>query len=482
MTDIFRKLQEDIIKLAKSQETDFLPLIKSVYGNTSDAVLEGAVFANYIYENDSKEREKILLECRGELRAKGSRKHIQKFNQMFPKMKYNPNQGLWEHCIPEKEIRDQLISKSLDPKYFDYTDVHGGSLLHPAAFASSSLECVEYLLSLGFDPNNLNDDGESSLHASVSRINQCSVEITDCLIKKGADVNIRTKSEGHTPLHISAGWNKEIKVTQLLVEAGANLDAQDNHGNTPLHLISVETCSFEIEQYLLKSGANPNITNNQGQLYIKNRRRTNIKTTNQERIDAVWAKAKKIRGESPDIYRRDSKGNRIRYASYGKQGDFGWEIDHIYPRAKGGQSSLSNLQPLQSKENKRISDKTKNKVTMSVIKNIYPIAMDVYEERKTLKDGVNQLVEEVGMNKGNAWVYIRFFVQLKEGELHRNKMSANLMATSYFLEKILADDGKDGLKVALKSLRMYIEYAEEVFRSSSLIGLRKICEEFSEKL
>ncbi len=482
MTDIFKTLEDNLIKLAESEETDFLPLIKSVYGNTPDAVLKGARFASYIYKEDDKEQTKILLKCRGELQKKGSLDHIKKFNQMFPKMKYNPNQGLWEHCIPEKEIRDQLISKSLDPKYFDYTDVHGGSLLHPAAFASSSLECVEYLLSLGFDPNNLNDDGESSLHASVSRINQCSVEITDCLIKKGADVNIRTKSEGHTPLHISAGWNKEIKVTQLLVEAGANLDAQDNHGNTPLHLISVETCSFEIEQYLLKSGANPNITNNQGQLYIKNRRRTNIKTTNQEKIDPVWAKAKKIRGASPDIYRKDSKGNKIRYASYGVRTNLGWEIDHIIPLAKGGADTLSNLQPLQWEENRKKIDTAKNKVTMSVIKKIYPIARDVYEERKILNDGVKQLVEEAGMNKGNAWVYIKFFIKLKEGELHRNKMSANLMATSYFIEKILADDGKDGLKVALESLRKYIEYAEEVFRNYSLEGLRKIYAEFSEKL
>ncbi len=184
-------------------------------------------------------------------------------------MKPNPMEHLWVSCIPEKEIRDQLESKSLDPKYFNYTGLNGTSLLHIAACFSSSLECVEYLLSLGFDPNHLTDDGEPPLHSSVSRFNACDVEITDCLIKNGADVNIQNISDGYAPLHISAGWNKEIKVTQLLVEAGANLNVQNNCGNTPLHVIGMETCSLEIERYLLKKGANPDIRNKYGNLYSK---------------------------------------------------------------------------------------------------------------------------------------------------------------------------------------------------------------------
>ncbi len=84
MTNIFKTLQEDIIKLAESQETDFLPLIKSVYGDTPDAVLKGAVFASHIYKEGGKQREKILLECNGELKEKKSDEHIKTFNQMFP--------------------------------------------------------------------------------------------------------------------------------------------------------------------------------------------------------------------------------------------------------------------------------------------------------------------------------------------------------------------------------------------------------------
>ena len=73
--------------------------------------------------------------------------------------------------------------------------------------------------------------------------------------------------------------------------------------------------------------------------------------------DAVWAKATKIRGENPDIYRKDSEKNKIRYKSYGKTTDLGWEIDHKTPLAKGGSDALSNKQALQWKANRQKSDK-----------------------------------------------------------------------------------------------------------------------------
>ena len=77
----------------------------------------------------------------------------------------------------------------------------------------------------------------------------------------------------------------------------------------------------------------------------------------QRLIDAVWKKGKKVRGANPDVYRRDSKGNIIRYASYGKTTDLGWQIDHIYPQSKGGSEHILNLQPLQTEANRIKGDK-----------------------------------------------------------------------------------------------------------------------------
>lgn len=57
-----------------------------------------------------------------------------------------------------------------------------------------------------------------------------------------------------TPLHYAAGRNKKEAVT-LLIAAGADVHAQDNHGNTALHLAAV-TGSCEVIPLLVYAGAN----------------------------------------------------------------------------------------------------------------------------------------------------------------------------------------------------------------------------------
>ena len=44
--------------------------------------------------------------------------------------------------------------------------------------------------------------------------------------------------------------------------------------------------------------------------------------------DWCWQQCATINNENPDVYRTDELGNKIRYASYGTNGEFGWHIDH----------------------------------------------------------------------------------------------------------------------------------------------------------
>jgi len=76
-------------------------------------------------------------------------------------------------------------------------------------------------------------------------------------------------------------------------------------------------------------------------------------------VEAVWEKAKPVRGKDPDVWRKDVEGNRIRHASYGTQGEYGWHIDHKHPESKGGSDKLANLQPLHWEANLQKSDKVK---------------------------------------------------------------------------------------------------------------------------
>ncbi len=81
--------------------------------------------------------------------------------------------------------------------------------------------------------------------------------------------------------------------------------------------------------------------------------------TSKKDVEQVWEKAKPIRGKDPDVWRRDSEGNKLRHGSYGTQGEYGWEIDHHYPQSKGGSDNLKNLKPLHWEANREKSDKIK---------------------------------------------------------------------------------------------------------------------------
>ena len=73
-------------------------------------------------------------------------------------------------------------------------------------------------------------------------------------------------------------------------------------------------------------------------------------------IESAWEKGKPIRGKTPDTWRKDAEGNTIRKGSYGTQGEYGWELDHKKPKAKGGTDATQNIQPLHWKANREKGD------------------------------------------------------------------------------------------------------------------------------
>ena len=128
-----------------------------------------------------------------------------------------------------------------------------------------------------------------------------------------------------------------------------------------------------------------------------------------------------------------------------------------------------------------MANNEKKQIEKDKIQIIYPIVVDVYKGRRTLNDSADYLVEEMGMNQTTAKFYIAFFLHLKKGTVDESTRGPTNGLTHCFFEKILADDGKEGLKIALKSLWGCIEYTERV-RDYTMVGFRAIHEEFSAKL
>lgn len=77
----------------------------------------------------------------------------------------------------------------------------------------------------------------------------------------------------------------------------------------------------------------------------------------QKTIDYVWKQGLVEEGYDSDLFRKDAAGAWMSRSEYGnRDSKFGWEIDHIYPIALGGDSEEGNLRPMQWENNQSKGD------------------------------------------------------------------------------------------------------------------------------
>ena len=145
------------------------------------------------------------------------------------------------------------------------------TLLHRAISDSRSLAIVAAIVEAGAPLDAGDTEGNTPLHFAVKRMGREKLPAKDydgiirLLIEKKADINA-PNAGGATPLHAAAASRAEPSAIDMLVRAGANVNAKarpDVGGWTPLHGATARN-SGNLVALLLKLGADPAATDANG--------------------------------------------------------------------------------------------------------------------------------------------------------------------------------------------------------------------------
>lgn len=144
-------------------------------------------------------------------------------------------------------------------------DSEGRTPLMRAMFSGEhGFLCAQVLLEAGADPNVRNHNNWTILHCAVFH-GSCSAGTLLELLNHGALPNARD-SHGRTPLHtvMLSARTDASELVRILLEKGADVNAQSETGWTPLALCRSETLALQ----LLQAGARPDIPNRLGETVL----------------------------------------------------------------------------------------------------------------------------------------------------------------------------------------------------------------------
>jgi len=150
----------------------------------------------------------------------------------------------------DMEVIELLVNQGADVNTRDSDSI---TPLH-LALEQCRAEIIKLLLSRDANVDAKGKDGGTYIHIAAER---GYLQIVEHLLKRGAYVNsayTSTYQEGYTPLCLAVKEGQE-DVVKLLLECGANVDAQVEDGKTVLQL-AIEKGNEKVVNLLLEYGAN----------------------------------------------------------------------------------------------------------------------------------------------------------------------------------------------------------------------------------
>ncbi len=120
-------------------------------------------------------------------------------------------------------------------------------------------EICSLFYSAGMDVNSFTDDGVPLLCVACRNDN---MEQLQWLLSHGADINIISKDRGYTPV-MDAVWRKNLKMVDILIKKGANLNVMSSDGQSIL-VLAVGNGNSLIVKLLLENGADPDVKDSMG--------------------------------------------------------------------------------------------------------------------------------------------------------------------------------------------------------------------------
>ncbi len=129
------------------------------------------------------------------------------------------------------------------------------------AVKSRSIDICKKVIKFISNINAKSITGENCLHVAC---NFQLYDISNLLIENKIKINVHDYKTESTPLHYCVLLNN-MKLTELLINNGANVNLQDIYGNTALHYSIMEN-NHEIFNYLISKNCNMNLWNIDGKL------------------------------------------------------------------------------------------------------------------------------------------------------------------------------------------------------------------------